>query len=68
MPYYRVVEIYPQAIVRREMIVKAPNRRAAQNAPHGCEIVTEGYDIDEGGEAYTESCERCRKPGEEAAA
>jgi hypothetical protein len=54
---YRVTEFYPQALVRRVMVVRAPDAEKARIDPHACEIVESAYDIDEGGEACTESVE-----------
>lgn len=53
---FRVVEHYPQAQVRKVMIVAAPRMELAREKPHEQQVVSEKLDIDEGGEAVTEEC------------
>jgi hypothetical protein len=60
MPRFKVVELYPQATVRRVMIVEAATLAEAQDDPHGQEILAAGLEIDEGGEARTESASLVR--------
>lgn len=55
MPKFKIVEAYPQATVRRVMIVEAASLQEAQDDPHGHNVLASGLEIDEGGEAYTES-------------
>lgn len=54
MPLYRVVEEYPQATVRRVLLVEAPDIYSARHNPHVQTIIADGFYIDEGGEAVTE--------------
>jgi hypothetical protein len=56
-----VVQEYPQATVRRVLIVEATTERQARAAPHTCKVVQSDYDIDEGGEAVTVECEIAEK-------
>jgi hypothetical protein len=54
---FRIVEYYPQATVRRTLIVEAPTLEDAKESPWEHTVLREETDIDWGGEAVTEEAE-----------
>jgi hypothetical protein len=62
MPLFRVVEEYPQAVVRRTFIVQAVSAKDAKTNLHDDVVKSYDYKIDEGGEARTIYCEKIKKP------
>lgn len=58
---FKVVELLPQAIVRRVMVVAGSDAESVKLDPHGYNVVSSRYDIDEGGEAVTEQVETIKR-------
>jgi len=61
---FEVVEDYPQATVKAYIIVRASNAKQAKNHPHELEQLSYEEEIDQGGEARTESVREITDPKE----
>ena len=54
---FKVVELLPQATVRKVLVVEGPDAESVKLEPHAYNVVSSKYDVDEGGEAMTEQVE-----------
>jgi len=61
---FEVVEVYPQATVTAKIIVKATDAKQAKNHPHESEQLSYEEEVDQGGEARTESVREITDPKE----